>query len=134
MPKALIDYDKHGHCVICHEVMIIEQVIDGEVRKRFTPDYDETEYLLDDDSKMRVAICKPCKEIMKDDQDERDLVMECVFKGWEAETLAMDWSKEKRNKYLNRYKLKKIIVRSEHLSKHALKKEAKKYKEKQKVK
>ena len=56
------EFDRFGHCIICHKNMTIEEVIDGRVQVRFTPDYDEKEVLLSDNSKMRIVTCKECKE------------------------------------------------------------------------
>ena len=102
-----VNWDKYGHCCLCHKNMIIEQVIDGKVQIRFTPDKDETQYLLNDGSKMRVSICKSCKKGLTD----KDFtgIMASVMRGWEEEVKTLKWTKKKKRDYLNRYSKLKIV-------------------------
>jgi len=133
MTKTPIDYDRHGHCVVCHEDMLYTQIIDGEPQVRLGPLYAETEYLLDDGSKMRVAICRDCKNTLKDDDEEKGRIMDCVFKGWEHELKVYShWDKEKKDAYLREYSKKKIVTRSDHIDDDILQKKLKKFKEKNK--
>ncbi len=135
MAKAEIDFDMYGHCVNCHETMLEERLVDGEMKKMLTGAYQETEYLLNDGSTMRVAICKKCKRDLKDDDAEKELIMTCVFKGWQHEIEAYSkWKPKRKKDYLDRYKLKKIVTRSEGLGKDVLSKKLKKYKGRKKVK
>jgi hypothetical protein len=97
-----IDYDKFGHCIKCHKNMIIEQVIDNEVRKRMSTDYREVEFLLSSGSRMRVAICKDCQETLS--EKEHNSIMECVVNGWKKELEELHhWSKEKKDNYMETY-------------------------------
>jgi hypothetical protein len=82
-----VTYDKYGHCVLCHKDMIYEQVIGQKVTKRFSVDYDETEYLLDDNSK----------------------IMKSVQEGWEEEVKTLPWKEEKKKAYLDRYGKLEIV-------------------------
>jgi len=133
MAKAEIDFDKHGHCVVCHEDMLYTQVIDGEPQRRLGPLYDETEYMIDDGSKMRVAICRDCKGTLKDDDEEKKRIMDCVFKGWKHELKGYNsWSEEKKKEHLKVYSKKKIVTRSERIDDDVLQKRLKKFKEKNK--
>ncbi len=104
----MIDYDSYGHCCSCHKNMLIEQVVGGNVIKRFTADYDEVQYLLNDGSKMRVTICKQCKEL--DKHSDTSNIMECIIKGWQKEVddLVADenkpnWTQEKANEHMEWY-------------------------------
>ena len=72
--------DEYGYCVLCHRNLRYEQVINDKPMMRFSTDYDETEYLLDDGSKMRVAICKPCKNTLL--TEHNSMVMDSVKAGW----------------------------------------------------
>ena len=133
MAKADINYDKYGHCVVCHEDMLYTQIIDGKPEQRLGPLYEETEYLLDDGSVMRIAICKECKATLKDDEEERIRIMDCVFKGWEHELRKNDkWSEQKKKNYLKEYSKRKIVMRSEKVEPDILNKRLKKFKEKDK--
>ena len=77
--------DKFGYCAKCGKNLITTIVLNSEVIKRLIPDYDQIQFLLDDGSKMRVVICKPCKEILKD-KDYKTL-MKSVIAGWQREEL-----------------------------------------------
>lgn len=129
-----MDYDKFGHCVKCHKGMYVEQIIGGKPTIRFTPDYTEKEYLLSDNTRMRVAICKDCKGSMTEDDD--DYVMSSVVKGWDVATdeLVKDkkkrnWDKKKKDEYMDTYSKLKIVCTSEDTDKDVLDDKFKKYKE-----
>jgi hypothetical protein len=107
-----MDFDKFGHCCVCHKCMIIEQVIDQKVQKRLTPEYQETEYFLSNGSRMRVAICETCKNNLSKHHEEQ--IMTCVQRGWEEETKNLPgWSEERRSKYLNRQSKLEIVCSSD---------------------
>jgi hypothetical protein len=107
--------------------MIYEQVIGQKVTRRFHVDYDETEYLLDDGSKMRVALCKPCKGNLTEVKNKE--IMDCVIEGWREEVKTLPWSDEKKKDYMDRYSKKEIICMAEGVPKDILQKKLKKYKE-----
>jgi hypothetical protein len=132
--ETTMDFDKFGHCVVCHQNMLIEQVVDGKVIKRFTADYDETQFLLNTGSRMRVAICKKCKEGLTEDDNER--IMKCVLRGWDVETdeLVKDkkkpnWTKEKKDAYMYRQAQLEIVTNSDGMPVDIMEKKLKKYKE-----
>ena len=102
-----IDYDKYGYCVLCHRNLRYEQVINDKVMMRFSTDYEETEYLLNDGSKMRVAICKPCKEKLTEEHHTQ--VMDCVKAGWVEEVKTLPWSDKKKQDYIDIYSQKEIV-------------------------
>jgi len=133
MTKVPIDYDRHGHCVVCHEDMFYMQIIDSKPQQRLSTLYSEMEYLLDDGSKMRVAICRDCKANLKDDDEEKGRIMDCVFKGWKHEVDKYShWDKDKKKDYFEKYSKKKIVTRSENTDEDVLQKKLKKFKEKNK--
>ena len=106
-----MDYDKYGHCVLCHRNLILEQVIDQKVQKRFHVDREETEFKLDDGSKMRVCICRPCKHELTEEKYKK--VMDSVIKGWQVEVSSLDWAKEKKEKHMEVYSKRKIVENTE---------------------
>ena len=116
---STIDFDKFGHCVKCHRDLRIEQIIDGKPEMRFSPDYSETEYLLDNGSKMRVAVCKQCKETLT--QEDHPVIMDCVVKGWKIEVDALPWSADKKETYLDNYSQLNIVCPSEGVTSDQLK-------------
>ena len=115
-----ITYDCYGYCVLCHRNLRYEQVINDKVMMRFDTDYDETEYLLDDGSKMRVAICKPCKEKLTEEQNAE--VMASVKAGWIEEVKVLPWSDEKKQDYIDNYSKKEIVCSSDGVTDDVLKK------------
>ena len=132
-----VNYDKFGHCVRCHKKMVVEQAVNTvhgfEMLRRLTPDYRETEYVLDDGSKMRVAICKDCLDTLKYDDETNQEVMDCVIAGWEVETdlLVADekkkaWTMERKKKYMDKYRKLKIIGNKGKESEAVLQKKLKK--------
>jgi len=103
--------DKLGHCVQCGKNLITEKVVNTqhgmEVKRVFVPDYSEETFLLDDESKMRVVMCKPCK--MGYDEKDNKKVMKSVIAGWQKEVDELEtWDKEKKDKHMKVYKKKKI--------------------------
>src|SRR3990167_1435332 len=120
--------DKYGHCVVCHRNLIVERVSDGKVIRMFTPDKEETEFLLDDGSRMRVCICKPCKmTIDLNDKKVINNIMEAVTNGWQSEvdTLVADekrpeWTPERAKNHMKVYKEKNILFHSENSEHHVV--------------
>ena len=107
-----IDFDQFGHCVVCHKNMVVKKVVSGKVIDFFLPEYSETEYLLNDGSKMRVAICNDCKVNLN--PEHNDKVMDCVKKGWQVEVDSFEhWTKEKKQAHMEVYLKKDIVARSE---------------------
>lgn len=121
-----MDFDRHGHCCACHKNMLIEEVIGGKIQRRWTADYDEAEYLLNDNSKMRVTICRQCKALGKH-LDTAD-IMDAVIRGWKAETdiLVLDenkpmWDEKKQIEYMDVYSKKEIVTHTEGKDEDSLK-------------
>lgn len=125
--------DTFGHCVLCGKNMIIHQVINGKVQQRLGPDYVEEEYLLSDKSKMRVAMCRGCRDNLTG--DENTIIMEAVLNGWknEVETYS-HWPEERKMDYIKRYSKKKIVVRTAGLREDVLDKKHKEFIKKEKDK
>lgn len=136
----MIDYDKYGHCIMCHTNMILTRVVDGEEVTMLSPKYTEKEYLLDDGTKMRVAMCQKCYSHLKDNEDEYTIVMNNVYKGWEHETKLLvekryrgkhgKWDKERRDKYLNTMKDLNILTKTDKLNQSDLNRKFKEHKDK----
>jgi hypothetical protein len=91
--------------------MLMTKVIDGKEEKIFTPDYTEVQYLLSDNSKMRVAMCKQCKETLTDEQSEK--IMTCVVKGWKKEVDKLPWTPEKKTAHMEKYSALEIVASAE---------------------
>ena len=104
-----LDYDKHGYCIICSKQVVIDEVYNGSIQKRFTPEYAETELLLNDGSKMRVCTCVSCKQSF--DSEKYALVMSKVYKGWEHELKTLNWTEDKKQSYLKKYSEIEIVTK-----------------------
>jgi len=122
-----MDYDKYGHCVSCHKFMVVEKNINGKMIRMFTPEKTSLQVMLNDSSRMRVAMCVECKKNTK----ESDLpdVMASVYRGWQEEVKFLvdskkdnhkQWTREVGNKYLARQKLLEIVTVSENKSERKL--------------
>jgi len=99
--------DKFGHCIKCGSNLIVEKVIGNEVKRVLTPYYDQIQFTLTDDSKMRVVICKPCKKILK--EKDYPTLMKSVIAGWEKEVRGLkNWDAKKKKEHMKTYKKKKI--------------------------
>ena len=92
--------DKFGHCVNCGLDMVKETVVNDNKGMRkidmFTSDHDETQYLLDDGTTMRVAMCKSCKAVL--DLIDTKSIMDTVINGWKEELKTLPWDKDKKDK------------------------------------
>jgi hypothetical protein len=122
-----IDWDSFGHCVVCHKNMAFKQVIGMKETYRFSPDYCEGEYLLSDISKMKVALCKQCKENLTSDDYVK--IMDCVVRGWQQELDRSNWSEEKKKTYMDRYSKLVILCDAEDKSKDYLLNKYQEYKD-----
>ena len=103
--------DTYGHCVLCGKNMLIKQVIDGKVQERFTPDYTEAQFLLNDKSKMNVAMCQGCKNNITDEQHTD--IMQSVISGWQVQVDNSDWTDEKKQAHMEKYSQLEIVSNSE---------------------
>ena len=123
-----MDYDKYGHCIICSKNMLIEAVIGGKVEKRLTSDYDETEVLLNNGSRMRVCTCRDCKK--KVTPKTFKTIMQKVNNGWKMEVDKLDWDDARKQRHLNACDALDIVCHSEGKAPDILESELKKHKEK----
>lgn len=78
--------DKFGHCSLCHENLLVPRVVGGKEIMTFTPDFDQTEFVISNKSKMIVCMCKACKS--KADLSSatvQENIMKSVKLGWDGE-------------------------------------------------
>lgn len=120
--------DKFGHCCACSEYLLIKRIVDGRVVDMFTPQYDQTIFLLNTGSQMQITICKKCKETLDlNDPVVHAEIMAAVMKGWELETAKMvedealpNYTEELRGKELENFSKLSINCNSEELDKYAV--------------
>ena len=106
-----IDWDSFGHCCLCHKNMAFKQVVGMKEVQRFSPEYCEAEFMLNDNSKMKVALCQPCKDSITEKDYPR--IEDSVIRGWEQEITQLGWSEPRKKEYMDRYSQIKIVCDSE---------------------
>lgn len=128
-----IRIDKFGHCVLCHRMLIEQKVIDHKVQFVFNSDHAETEFLLNDGSRMRVCMCKPCQQTRDlSSSQTKEEIMEAVKNGWQLEVNALvkgikkddgqiiKWSQDQADKHMEEYRKKSIDCHSEGVANHVI--------------
>jgi hypothetical protein len=78
--------DKYGHCCLCHKDLLLPRIVGGKEIMMFTPEFDQTEFVLSNKSRMVVCMCKPCKaSVDLSNPDIHSQIMESVIAGWDME-------------------------------------------------
>ena len=120
--------DRFGHCCYCSAYLLTKRVVDGKVVDMFTPQYDQTVFLLDNGSQMQITLCKKCKGSidLNDEQVHAD-IMAAVMKGWELETKLLvanteekQWTEEFGKQYLDNMSKLDIDCHADTIDKNAL--------------
>ena len=122
--------DRFGHCVICHNNLLVKRIVDGVVVDMFSPLFDETKFILNNGSEMKVTICRKCKDTVDlNDYNTRNNIMAAVYKGWELEAnmlvkddKAIEWDEKFAHNYLNKMKELDIDCHSENMEKYSIQK------------
>lgn len=80
------DIDKFGHCVVCHRNLIVRRVVDGKVQNTLAPEFGQTEFLMNNGSRLVVCMCRICQNTydLSDKKIQED-IMAAVEKGWDLE-------------------------------------------------
>ena len=91
-------------CRNCNKLLQTTQYVDGKIITRLTPDYRELQYLMSNESKMRVAICKEC---LDDEIKDTDIIKK-VKKDWDK-ALELKYGKEKAKDMAKAYSKLKIV-------------------------
>lgn len=101
-----LEYDKIGYCCKCH--IKVAEVCDKNVK--LMPIYREAIFLLNDQSKMKIALCEECYGTLK--KEDSDLIMSSVKRGWYKEVEGFNhWTREKKDSYMDTYNSKSILDR-----------------------
>lgn len=80
------DIDKFGHCCKCHRNLIVRRVVDGKVQNTLAPEFGQTEFLMNNGSRLVVCMCKICQNTYDlSDKGIQKEIMEAVEKGWQLE-------------------------------------------------
>ena len=108
----MIDYDCPGFCAKCHAEIAEFDGSDAKgnmIIKRLKGNASSAVFVLDDNSKMEVALCLSCKDSLQP-EDAED-IMKSVVKGWKHELKSLHWDEEKKEKHIDRYSKLEITDR-----------------------
>ena len=110
MPRP--NMDVFGYCIMCGLKCIEERVVDGVSRVVFTKDKDELQFILNDKSRMRVLVCKKCKNEYSEKDNE--YIMKAVQRGWQHEIETYShWTDDRKKEYMKKYGALEIVCRDD---------------------
>lgn len=115
-----MNFDCYGWCSLCHQCLLVTDKNDkGQLIERLSGKAEHMDVNLNDGSKMRVLICADCKSNYSHEKHSSEL-MTSVIKGWEkeceqlvADETKSDWTQEKKEKFMDVYSKKQIILEKE---------------------
>jgi uncharacterized membrane protein (UPF0127 family) len=81
----------------------------GAPKLVFSGEKDEVEFIMSDGSKMKVTLCRPCKDNL--DDKHYKAIMKAVLEGWKEEIKELKWENGKKAKYLKQYGKLQIVRR-----------------------
>lgn len=108
----MIDYDFPGFCAKCHEEIaeFNGSDINGNlVITRFKGNATSATFVLDDKSKMQVALCLRCKDSLQ--PEDAPIIMDSVIRGWKHEIKFLGWEEPKKVDYIDKYSKLEITDR-----------------------
>jgi hypothetical protein len=106
--------DVYGHCCLCHTNLLLPRVVGGKEIMMFTPDFDQTEFVLNNKSRMVVCMCKPCKaSVNLSDADVHAQIMESVIAGWDMEMGSVATPEEPQAKNVEPLMQKMLLEKQE---------------------
>jgi hypothetical protein len=91
-------------CRNCGKLLQTTQYVDGKIVTRLTPDYRETQYVMSDGSKMRVAVCQECLK----GEVSSDSIIKTVKKDWDK-ALELKYGKKEATELAKSYADVKIV-------------------------
>jgi hypothetical protein len=72
-------------CYSCHKPLLREQVIEGQLVQTLHPERVETQFYLNNNSRMNVSICMDCEKMDLDNPILQNKIMKNVIDGWQTE-------------------------------------------------
>jgi len=91
-------------CRNCGKLLQTTQYVDRQIVTRLTPDYRETQYVMSDGSKMRVAVCQECLK----GEVSQDKIIKTVKKDWDK-ALELKYGKKEATELAKAYADVKIV-------------------------
>ena len=112
-------------CYLCHKPLLQEKVIEGKLQKVLHPERVITQFYLNNNSRMDVALCIPCKGMDIDNPIVQNKIMKNVIDGWQSEQdilLSKGMiSKEDSDKCMEYHGSLKILFKSENMNDYHIK-------------
>lgn len=129
--------DLYGHCIKCGKNMVLKRAVTHptpHLEDMFHVDHDHTEFILNNNSRMMVCMCKPCKKSVDlTDPKIHDEIMDSVMAGWQLEqdTLVSEdkQTQEGRKKVMDHHKDLDILFHSEGMADYVIEDKIEKIKE-----
>lgn len=110
----MTDFDRPGFCALCHVEIAEFNGSDARgnlIISKLKGNADSIEVVLSDQSKMRVAVCLPCKDTFQPEDSKR--LMQSVINGWAHEVSQLDWSEDRKISHMDKYSKLEITDRSD---------------------
>ncbi len=113
-------------CYFCHKNLLQERIINGELVRMPHPERVETEFYLNNNSRMTVSLCMSCKKGNDlNDPTIHNSIMENIIKGWESENKILLSrgliTKEDSDKIINNHRQLSILFKSENMNDYQIK-------------
>lgn len=113
-------------CYLCNKSLLHEKVIEGKLQKIFHPERVQTEFYLNNGSRMPVSICSPCKEnIDLNNPIIQNKIMNNIIDGWQVEQDLLlsqgRTTKEYSDNVMEHHKSLSILFKSENLDDYQIK-------------
>jgi hypothetical protein len=109
-----VDCDFPGLCALCHtEVAEFEGSHPNGIPKisRLKGNFHSFDVMLDDGSRMSVALCTDCFFDIK--PEDMKTIMGNVIRGWDKEMNVVKWPEQKKDSYIDRYSERYITNRAD---------------------
>lgn len=112
-------------CYCCGMNLLQEKVIEGKLHRVFHPERRITQFYLNNNSRMDVAICMTCKKQDLNDPVVHSIIMQNIIDGWNTEQNILlkrgIITKEQLNKSMNYHKSLNILFKSEAMNDYQIK-------------
>lgn len=103
------EYDRPGYCARCHECIA---EFNGKDIVSLLGCATTVDFILDDNSSMKVSVCEDCKNKMT--IEDIPSIMQSIYKGWiwEIENI-LKWDTERAESYKEKYSQRYIVSRKD---------------------
>ena len=121
----MTEEDKLVKCYLCHKSLLQERIVEGKVIKMFHPERTQTEFYLNNGSRMPVSVCLSCKDLALDNPIIHKKIMGNVIEAWQEEQNILlkrgQITKEQADISMAYHRSLAILFKSEHLDDYQIK-------------